>query len=226
MPKTGTATKRRKDDSSVYFLNGGTPTWEVAYLFPPQGAWTEEDFWALDGLGEGHLRVELVNGRLDVLPMPTILHQLIAAFVYDLLKEFTRAHAPGVVLFSGTRVRVGKNAIRDPDIVYLRGKHFRRWHDEKCLNGADLIVEIVSPGPKDEERDWRTKRREYARARIREYWIIDPQKKLVRVLKLKGKTYRVHGDFGPGTQATSALLPGFAVAVDDVLAPPGSEEAE
>jgi Uma2 family endonuclease len=87
-------------------------------------------------------------------------------------------------------------------------------------------MEVVSPDPKDEERDWKDKRKDYARARIPEYWIIDPQKKRVRVLKLKSKTYRVHGDFGPGTQATSALLPGFAVAVDEVLAPPGSEELD
>jgi len=69
-----------------------------------------------------------------------------------------------------------------------------------------------------------TKPREYARARIPEYWIIDPEKKLIRVLTLQGQSYHVHGEFGPGSQATSVLWPGFAVSVDAVLTPPGSEE--
>ena len=37
------------------------------------------------------------------------------------------------------------------------------------------------------------------------------------VLALEDHTYRVHGEFGPGTEATSVLLPGFAVAVDAVF---------
>jgi hypothetical protein len=45
-------------------------------------------------------------------------------------------------------------------------------------------------------------------------------------LTLRGKAYKVHGDFRPGSRATSALLPGFAVAVEEALAPPGSELVE
>lgn len=224
MPKTAAATKSRKkkEGSSPYFLDGHTPTWEVAYLFPPQGAWTEGDFWALEGALEGNPRVELSDGYLDVLPMPTELHQLIALFFLEALRAFTKVHAPGVVLFSGLNVRLKEGTIRDPDVVYMKKEHRHRRHN-KCWDGADLVMEVVSPDPKDEERDWETKRREYARAGISEYWIIDPQKEVIRVLTLKGKTYKVHGDFGPGTQATSALLPGFAVPVDAALAPPGSE---
>jgi Uma2 family endonuclease len=86
-------------------------------------------------------------------------------------------------------------------------------------------MEVVSPDPKDRVRDWKTKAREYARAGIGEYWIIDPEQQKVRVLVLGGKTYKLHGDFLPGAHATSALLPGFTVAVDSILAPPGSQSA-
>jgi Uma2 family endonuclease len=202
-----------------------SPTWEVAYLFPPRGAWTEDDYWALEGSYEGVPRVELSNGHLDVLPMPSVLHQMILALLYDLLKDFTKVHAPGQVLFSGTRIRMKNGGYRDPDLVYLRAKHLGR-QAQKYLKNADLVMEVVSPDPNDVERDWDIKPREYARAGIREYWIIDPQKKVIRVLKLRGKSYRVHGDFKPGEHATSALLPGFSVAVDEVLAPPGSESLE
>jgi Uma2 family endonuclease len=79
-------------------------------------------------------------------------------------------------------------------------------------------MEIVSGSREDRIRDWRTKSREYAAAGIPEYWIVDPDKMVIRVLTLRGKTYRRHGDFKPGQSATSVLLPGFKVAVDDVFA--------
>lgn len=57
----------------------GDPTWEVALLFPSQGEWSVADYLALN---TNHL-VELSDGRLEVLAMPTEQHQLIAAFLYD-----------------------------------------------------------------------------------------------------------------------------------------------
>jgi Uma2 family endonuclease len=61
------------------------------------------------------------------------------------------------------------------------------------------------------------KRREYAEAGIPEYWIVDPSAVQVTVLRLEEDVYVEHGVFRRGTQATSVLLDGFAVAVDRVL---------
>jgi Uma2 family endonuclease len=216
---------RAKPRADAFFPDGGRPTWEIAYLFPAQGSWTEADYWALEGLYEGVPRVELANGHLDVLPMPTELHQFIMVFLFDALRSFVAAHAPGVVFPSGMQVRLKKDLYRDPDVVYMRAKHARRRH-KKYWDGADLIMEVVSPDPKDRERDWEIKPKEYARAGIPEYWIIDPERRIIRVLTLKGRTYRIHGDFGPGDRATSVLLPGFSVSVDAVLAPPGSSASD
>ena len=45
----------------------------------------------------------------------------------------------------------------------------------KYPSGADLVMEVVSGGREDRKRDLVTKRRDYARANIPEYWIVDPQ---------------------------------------------------
>jgi Uma2 family endonuclease len=203
--------------------DGSTPSWEVAYLFPAQGAWTEDDYLRLESACEGVAWIELSNGRLDVLPMPTELHQLILVYLFEMLKGFTQKHAPGLVLPAGIKVRLSRGKMHQPDIAYLKAEHADRRHED-YWQGADLVMQVVSNDPKDRERDWEVKPREYARAGIGEYWIIDPQQERVRVLKLKGKSYRVHGNFAPGAEATSVLLPGFAVAVDVVLAPPGSKD--
>jgi Uma2 family endonuclease len=156
--------------------------------------------------------------------VPTQLHQFILLFLLRSLEDFTASHAPGTVLFSGMRVKLGTTGFRDPDVLYMKAEHAHRRH-EKYWDGADLVMEIVSGSRKDRDRDLKTKPREYARARIPEYWIVDPEKRRIRVLTLQGQAYRLHGEFGPGEQATSMLLPDFAVSVDAALAPPGSKSS-
>src|SRR5216684_646925 len=68
------------------------------------------------------------------------------------------------------------------------------------------------------ERDLVTKREEYARAGIGEYWIIDPEQQTITVLGLDGEQYRLHGEFALGQRAASAVLPGFEVDVATVFA--------
>lgn len=198
----------------------GEPTWEIAVLFPHQGHWTESDYFALDGLREGaYAQLELSNGRLEVLTMPTELHQAILFFLLKVLEAFAAVKAPGKVLFSGMKVRLSAGQYREPDILYMRADHAHRRH-AKFWDGADLLMEVVSDDPKDRQRDYVSKPREYAAARVPEYWIVDPREQWIRVLVLDGESYRLHGEFRPGMQATSVVLPGFAVAVDQVLNPP------
>ena len=93
----------------------GDPTWEVAYLFPSQGMWSVADYLALN---TNHL-VELSEGRLEVLAMPTERHQLIAAFLYEALKTFVAASGLGKVLFAPLRVELWEGKFREPDLVFL-----------------------------------------------------------------------------------------------------------
>jgi Uma2 family endonuclease len=189
------------------------PEWEVARLFPGRGAWTEEEY--LD-LGTNHI-VEFSNGCLDVQSMPTESHQLIVRFLFDTLWAFVRARGLGSVLFAARPVRLWRRKFCEPDVLFMKAENSHR-RTEKFWKGADLVMEVVSSDPKDRERDLVTKRYEYSRAGVPEYWIVDPQEQRIVVLALSGGTYRVHGELGPGVEASSALLPEFRVAVGDVFA--------
>ena len=52
-----------------------------------------------------------------------------------------------------------------------------------------LVIEVVSPGKVNRDRDYRYKRSEYAARGIREYWIVDPQINRVTVLILNEGLY-------------------------------------
>lgn len=193
----------------------GEPTWEISDLYPHQGTWSEEEYLALD---TNHL-IEYVDGCLEFPPMPGLFHQKIVRFLFRLLDAFVLARALGEVHFAPLWIRVAPKKIRELDIVFLRPHRLGELHTP--VHGADLAVEVVSDDPAARKRDLQTKRREYARAGIQEYWIVDPQKQVITVLTLKGKTYRKHGSFTACTRATSVLLAGFSVPVDEVFAAGG-----
>jgi Uma2 family endonuclease len=89
--------------------------------------------------------------------------------------------------------------------------------EDKYLRDAGLVIEIVSADDRSQKRDYQEKRADYAQLRIPEYWIVDPQTDRITVLVLKGKQYRVYGEFAPGQQASSTLLDGFSVDVSAVF---------
>ncbi len=188
------------------------PVWELADLFPHQGTWTEEDYLELE---TNHL-IEYSHGQVEVLPMPTISHQRIVAFLYNQLLAFIVQFRPGAeVLFAPLKVRLWPGKYREPDIVVILSEHHERLH-EQYLDLPDLVIEIVSPD--NRQLDVSVKRREYAQAGIPEYWIIDPEAERVLVLTLADNHYEVHGEFKTGDCATSSLLDGFEVNVEAVWA--------
>ena len=187
------------------------PTWDVALLFPEQGTWSEEEYLALAG---NHL-VEFSHGFVEVLPMPTDSHQAIVAYLYRALLAVVAATQPaGTVRFAPLRLRLWPGKFREPDVMLLRvGNDPRRG--AQFWQGADLVVEVVST--EDRRRDLVVKRREYERAGIPEYWIVDPEEQRLTVLHLEGETYAVHGEFVRGQVATSALLDGVQLDVSAAL---------
>lgn len=192
------------------------PDWEIARLFAERGSCSVEEY--LDY--SGNRLLEFDNGHLEILPTPTTTHNLIICFLLESLRTFSGGWSRlGLALFAGIRIQLWQEKFREPDVVFMLTKHKNRVHDE-FWDGADLVMEVVSGGPEDRKRDLVTERADYARARIPEYWMVDPQHKQITVLWLKGKTYEVHGVFKKGQTATSRLLPGFHVSVDDAFAGP------
>jgi Uma2 family endonuclease len=207
--------KKPKTDRSRKNGQLGQPAWAVAELFPRQGNWTVDEYFDLPG----NRLVEFSHGFIEVLPVPTTSHQYILLYILRLLDAFVSARRLGLALPAGVRVQLWPQEIREPDLVFMLREHKSRIGEE-FWQGADLVMEVVSGDPKDRRRDLIKKRAEYARARITEYWIIDPRLKRITVLRLKGRAYVVHGEFGPSTIATSHLLTGFSVDVDEAFASP------
>jgi Uma2 family endonuclease len=189
---------------------GLEPAWEVARLFPMQGKWSVDDYLQFtDGVNQ---LVEYSAGKVEVLEMPTTAHQRILIFLFKLMSRFVDDRELGEVMIAALRVQVAADVFREPDIVFV-GRENRSHVQDRFWTGADLVVEIVSDDAKSRERDYVTKRADYAAAGIPEYWIVDPIENCITVLSLAGTAYALVGKFGPGEHAASKLLDGFTVDV-------------
>src|SRR3954447_9412097 len=95
MPSSNTISRTRP---SLRRPTTSGPVWELAELFPVQGDWDEWNYKALIDSLESHPVIELYNGRLEILPMPTEWHQFILQFFYRALDNHALLKAPGPVL--------------------------------------------------------------------------------------------------------------------------------
>jgi Uma2 family endonuclease len=186
------------------------PAWPIAFLFPTQGNWTEDDYLNLNT----NWLVEFTDGWIEVLPMPSLEHQKTVKYLLRKLDDHVEAKKLGTVVCAPLPVKIGSGKYREPDIVFLGTG---RPVEKKQPVGAELVMEVVSEGEENHKRDLEIKRREYAAAGIPEYWIIDPEKHEITVLTLELTTYREHGVFRPGSRTTSVLLTGFELDVAEVF---------
>lgn len=170
--------------------------------------WSESEYLAL----ETNRLIEFNNGLLEILPMPTFLHQTMAIFLVRLFQDFLGDE--GVVVCAPFRMKVPGNKYREADVALLLNKNLSKFGNE-FWTGADLVVEIVSPG--GEKRDKIEKRVDYAAALISEYWIIDPPAETIVVLKLSSSEYIEHAKFCRGERLNSPLLPGLEIDVSAVF---------
>ena len=192
------------------------PAWDIAYLFPSQGSWTEEEYLALDG----NYLVEFDNGSIEVLPMPTTSHQLIVMYLHGLLHAFVSRRGLGTALFAALRVRLWSGKFREPDLLLLLSAADSR-RQNRFWEGADLALEVVSE--EKPERDLVDKRGDYAEAKVPEYWIVSPQNETITVLQLRGDVYEEAGCYRRGELAHSVLRPEFSIAVGAVFDAAGSK---
>jgi len=188
----------------------GQPAWRVALFFPEQGGWTETDYFSLDG---GPL-VEYEDGHVEVLDLPTIEHQRIAQFLFLILHQWVGKLGVGEVFMAPLPIRLWPRKFREPDVVFVGAE---RSETDGYPDGADLVIEVVSPGAENRRRDLEIKPLEYARAGINEYWVIDMESKRITLSTLVSGQYQSI-EYGPADTVQSKRLPGLTVSVDEILA--------
>jgi Uma2 family endonuclease len=183
----------------------------VAELYPPQGQWSEADYFSLP---DTNRIVELSEGRLIMPPHPTRSHQVAVEELCVRLRTFVQEQDVGEVHIAPLPVRLWPGKVREPDLFFISNEHEDRIGEQYC-GAPDLVIEVISPGTRRVDRG--EKPFEYAKAGVATYWLADPEEKTIEVYVLREGAYELLERFRSGEVAHSQLLAGFEVPVDEVF---------
>ena len=140
---------------------------------------------------------ELFNGELVEVPPESGKNTAIAVF---LLLQFAAIVGHLRVRPHGLELEIrGEPKNRYPDLTILKPEHVQQLNKRNTLRLAMapplLVMEVVSPGDLQSDRDYIAKRMQYQERAIPEYWIVDPQLETVLVLDLTGNSYTEVGTY-------------------------------
>jgi Uma2 family endonuclease len=105
-----------------------------------------------------------------------------------------------------------------PDLVFVLNE---RWNQvvtgEKFSGAPDLVIEVISAGSENRRRDLLVKRQLYAKYGVAEYWIVDPENRLVEIYRLRDGRLKSAATLRERDEITTPLLPGSRMTVNSVV---------
>lgn len=185
------ATLRREDQDCFYddrqvqriqALKEETASYDAgssARKLPEKKRCTIDDYYALPD----DRRAELIDGVFYDMAAPTQLHQALLGQLYLHFAACVADHPECELFFAPLDVRLDDDnyTMVQPDLLIVCD---RKDTDIRRINGApDFIIEILSPT--NRAHDLFRKLAKYQHARVREYWIVDPQRQKVVVYDLE-----------------------------------------
>src|SRR5262245_134644 len=142
---------------------------------------TVEEFQAVLDVREAACRpgdLELVDGVMVEGEMPNRRHQMILRAVENLLEPWVRAKGGGT--WSNPELQLSPHDVRQPDLIaWWSGQDVPL--DGMMRDMPDLVVEVISPQPRDVRRDREDKVALYCRAGIPHYWTVEPLHRVLEV---------------------------------------------
>ena len=175
-----------------------------------QRRYTSRDLDSLPDI-EG-IRYEIIDGELHVSKQPTWRHQRACNRICTALTNWSdetgrgeAIPAPGVIFAEDDDVA--------PDAVWISKERFEDALDEAehLRKTPELVVEVLSPGRRNEQRDRESKLALYSRQGVSEYWIVDCWLRAVQVYRRDGDKLTLIATLVDDDALTSPLLPGFSL---------------
>lgn len=160
---------------------------------------------------------ELLDGVVVMSPNPTPPHQRVAGEIFSQIKWYLRDHPVGEVFFE-IDVHLGRGArggdlVYRPEVIFVSAARLPEM-TEKISGAPELVVEVISRGSR--RLDTQTKRGDYERSGVEEYWLVDPQRRALTFLRRAGGKF-VEAQPDGDTLASSAIA-GFELDLKPVRA--------
>lgn len=136
-------------------------------------------------------KAELIDGHIYYMGTPTRIHQEISGILYATIYNYIKSKKGSCKVYSAPFAvfinKDNKNYV-EPDISVICDKS--KLIDKGCWGSPDWIIEIVSPDSKN--MDYYTKFFKYHDMGVREYWIVDPISKIIRVYGFENEMVEIY----------------------------------
>lgn len=181
---------------------------------------TQYTFNDLLGWEENEL-FEIINGELFLMATPSTTHQMISGEIFRQIANYL-AGKKCKVISAPFSVRLFEqdddtpenvDTVVEPDISIICDMDKLDTHG--CKGAPDMVVEILSPSSLRHDR--LVKLNLYQKAKVREYWIIDPENKAVQVFLHDGDFLRIFEEYGAKDVAKVNVLDGCFIELNKVF---------
>ena len=160
-------------------------------------------------------RYEIVDGELFMVPAPTPYHQRVSLKLEQLLYNHVTQRKLGEIFHAPCDLLVSEIDIVQPDIFYISIGRLSIIKEKNIQGTPDLVVEIVCAGTAFRDRG--IKQKLYARAGVKEYWIVDPEARTIDVMALGPHGYLLVGVYRKEETLQSPPLPGLAIPLGRIF---------
>ncbi len=171
-------------------------------------------------------RYELIAGKLYVSEQPSWHHQYVCGRLCRFLDEWNERTGLGMVNFAPGVIFAEDDDVA-PDVVWISHERLATALGEggHLYTAPEIVIEVLSPGKANEQRDRQTKLKLYARREVQEYWIVDWMRQQVEVHRREQGTLALAATLYPQDALTSPLLPDFSCRVGTLFVelPPRKE---
>ncbi len=127
-------------------------------------------------------RHEVIDGEHFVNPAPSTYHQTVSRRIQFQLYEQIELNGQGQVFDAPIDLQLSEHDIVQPDLVIVLNRDSQIITPTKIKGVPALVVEILSPS--NSQHDTVRKRALYLKAKVPEYWIVDPGEHTVDQLLL------------------------------------------
>lgn len=149
-------------------------------VVPPARPHLSDDAWA--GLPEDESG-ELVHGVLVEEEATDWIHETAVGWLVAVLRAWAIPRG-GRVAASGLKYLLGEGKGRKPDVSLLLAGSGPPPGSGVMRRPPDIMIEVVSPSPRDVRRDRLEKRAEYAAFGVRWYWLLEPATRVLEIYEL------------------------------------------
>lgn len=159
-------------------------------------------------------KAEFINGEIITHSPAKKKHIVIVQNLNFILTRFVRKNNLGVIFTEKALVRLRRNDF-EPDICFFRKEVSDKFTDNTMFYPVpDFVAEVLSEST--EKRDRGVKMEDYAINGVKEYWLIDPDKKVIEQYLLQGEKFEIKEIVGHGT-ICCAVLEGLEIPVKAIF---------